>query len=256
MRTALITGASRRIGAGIARALASHGYAVAIHYETSEREARDLVAEIAAAGGKGAAVQGDLSDAADTLSLVEKAAAALSAPTCLVNNASTFFYDTATSLSADQWQRQFDVNLRAPALLSQAFMRGLPADANGVIVHLADQKIDAPTPDFFSYTLTKSAIAVMTRLHAIAFAPRVRVCAVAPGLTLPSGGQSKHRFDAVHDTTILERGNTPADIAEAVCYLVGAEAVTGQVLYVDGGERLGRQHDPQQFVLPPSEAKR
>ena len=238
MKTALITGGAKRIGEAITRALAARGYAVAIHYQSSADHAQGLADEINKEGGNAIALGADISAADAPQALIDQVTSALSAPVCLINNASTFVHDTPLEFHADIWDRQFDTNLRAPALLSAAFVKRLPPDAEACIINILDQNIAAPTPDFFSYTLTKSALAAMTRLHAIAFAPEVRVCGVAPGLTLPSDGQTQDQFEAAHNTTLLGRGSTTASVAAAVCYLVEAPHVTGQILYVDGGERF------------------
>lgn len=238
MKTALITGGAKRIGEAITRALAKRGYAVAIHYQSSAAHAQRLADEINQQGGKAISVGADISGADAPQALIDQVTTELSAPVCLINNASTFVRDTPLEFDADTWTRQFHTNLRAPALLSAAFAKRLPQDVQGCIINILDQNIAAPTPDFFSYTLTKSALAVMTRLHAIAFAPQVRVCGVAPGLTLPSFGQTQDQFHAVHNTTLLRRGSTTDSVAQAVCYLLEASHVTGQILYVDGGERF------------------
>jgi len=134
------------------------------------------------------------------------------------------------------------VNTAAPLLLARALHAHLAGrDGQGCVVNLLDQKLWNPNPDFFSYTLSKAALQAATVMLAQAFAPRLRVCGVAPGVTLPSGDMSAAEFAAAHRMTPLQRSSTPQDIAEAVAYLLRAAAVTGTTLLVDGGQHLAAQ---------------
>ena len=145
----------------------------------------------------------------------------------------------------------------APVVLAREFARLLPATATGLVVNLLDQRIAAPTRGYFSYTLSKLALAAATELLAAALAPRVRVNGIAPGLTLISGPQSEADFERLIDRTPLGRGSSPDAIAQALIYLLEADVVTGQILFVDGGRRLvGRVLDDQARVgepAPPAE---
>lgn len=245
--TALITGGAKRLGRAIAKALGEDGYRIAVHHNGSGDEAEALAAQIEADGGAAFTVKADLAVTGETENLIEKASAH-GPVTCLVNNASSFEYDTGHDFSAGTWDRQLAVNLRAPALLSRDFASHLPASLTGCIVNLLDQDVAAPSPEFFSYTVSKAALQTVTRLTAMAFAPRIRVCAVAPGLTLPSGRQSKAQFDDAQAALPLGRGATPQAIAEAVRYLVNAGRVTGQILFVDGGEHLQAPRDSGDII--------
>jgi len=238
MKTALITGGGVRVGKAISLALAAKGYAVAIHYGSSEDDAKELAHHIKSSGGEAVAVQADLANAADVEMLIPKVCSELSAPNCLVNNASTFDHDTAETFSVDGWVKQMDVNFRAPAFLGQSFAKHLPKDQTGSLINILDQKIADPSPAFFSYTLSKKGLEAYTELAAKAYAPRMRVGAVAPGLTLPSGKQSQNQFQQAQSGNLLGQGPTPEAIAEAVIFLAEADYVTGQVIYVDGGERF------------------
>lgn len=238
VRGALVTGAARRIGRAIAEGLAADGWHVAIHYNDSAEDAAAAVAAIEAAGGKAVGLAADLADAQAIPDLVARAAEATGGLTCLVNNASRFAEDRIADISAESFDASMAVNLRAPVLLAQAFAAALPGDADGVVVNLLDQKLVNPNPDFFSYTLSKYALAGSVETLAMALAPRVRVVGVAPGLTLPSGDQTGTQFAAVHARTPLGRGSAAGDIAGAVRYLVAADAVTGTTLLVDGGQHL------------------
>ncbi len=240
-RAALVTGAARRIGRAIALALNRAGYAVAIHAQSSAREAEALRAEIARAGGRAAVVQADLAVHAQVAGLVASASGALGPLTLLVNNAATFEPDALGALDAARFDRQFAVNLRAPLFLSESFAAQAPPQANASIVNILDQRVFKPTPHFVSYTLTKSALHAATRMLAQALAPNVRVNAVAPGPTVASARQTAEDFARQAAAVPLGRGPGADEIAAAVVYLGGARSVTGVTLAVDGGQHLAWQ---------------
>jgi NAD(P)-dependent dehydrogenase (short-subunit alcohol dehydrogenase family) len=237
-QVALVTGGARRIGCRIVERLASEGYAVAIHCDRSVQAAEDLAARIRSEGGAAAVVSADLADAAEVGGLVEAAACVLGPLTLLVNNASEFEADEVESLSEVRWDRHFAVNLRAPAFLSRDFARQLPDDQDGCIINIIDQRVWKPTPQFFSYTLTKSALFSATRTMAQALAPRIRVNAVGPGPTLANERQEDEDFAKQSSAVLLGRAVTPDEIADAVIYLARARSVTGQMIAVDGGQHL------------------
>lgn len=246
-RGALVTGAAQRIGRAIALGLAQDGWHVIVHYHRSADAAAETVAAIEAQGGTATAIAADLADPAAAAGLITAAAQATGGLGCLVNNASLFAADDIATVDAAGFDAMMAVNLRAPVLLSRAFAENLPAGADGaagvagaegVIINLLDQKLVNPNPDFLSYTLSKYGLSGLTTTLAMALGPRIRVCGVAPGLTLPSGDQPPDQFAAVHGRTPLGRGATAADIAGAVRYLVSAQAVTGEVVLVDGGQHL------------------
>ncbi len=234
-RAALITGSARRIGAAIARALAREGYALALHANRSRSEAEKLAAEIEAAGGRARVVPGDLADPAAVDGLIA-AAAAFGSLSLLVNNAGEFEPDEIETLQHEAFERAMAVNLAAPLFLAQGF--AAQAGEGASIVNVLDQRVFRPTPRFFSYTLSKSALHTATRTLAQALAPRVRVNAVAPGPTLPSPRQSDAEFAQQAAALPLQRGPSPDDIAAAVVYLAEARAVTGVTIAVDGGQHL------------------
>jgi NAD(P)-dependent dehydrogenase (short-subunit alcohol dehydrogenase family) len=244
MSTALVTGGAKRLGRHLVRALARRGFAVAVHYNGSRGAAEEAVAEIRADGVEALALGADLADPGATEGLIAAAEAALGPLTCLVNNASLFQHDRALDLEATSFDRHQAVNLRAPLLLARAFACRLPPDATGLIVNLLDQRIAAPPAGWLSYTLSKIGLAAATELLALELAPRVRVNGIAPGLTLPSGGQSEADFAREVGRTPLGKGSSPQAVVQALDYLLDAEVVTGQILYVDGGRRLqGRVPD-------------
>ncbi len=234
---ALITGAGRRIGRAVTLALARAGYAVVLHANRSRSEAEKLAAEITDSGGRGSVVLADLTDADAVRGLVP-AAAAFGPLTLLVNSAAEFEPDEIAGLDRAHFERTMAVNLAAPLFLAQAFARQAPAGSDVSIVNLVDQRVFKPTPKFFSYTLSKSALHAATTTLAQALAPKVRVNAVAPGPTLPSPRQTGAQFAAQAAALPLKHGPSPEDVAAAVIYLAQAKSVTGVTLAVDGGQHL------------------
>ena len=229
---ALITGAGRRIGAAIARALAGAGYAVVPHANRSRSDAEKLAEEITLGGGSASVVLADLAEPA-AVHGVMRAAAAFGPLSLLVNNAAAFEPDDIATLKRASFERAFAINLAAPLFLSQAFAAQAAAGAS--IVNIVDQRVFKPTPRFLSYTLSKSALHAATTTLAQALAPKVRVNAVAPGPTLPSARQTPAQFAAQAAALPLQAGPRPDDIAAAVLYLAQARSVTGVTIAVDGG---------------------
>jgi NAD(P)-dependent dehydrogenase (short-subunit alcohol dehydrogenase family) len=235
---AVVTGAARRIGREIALALATDGWDVAVHYATAHAEALGTVADIEQLGRRAVAVGCDLADATEARALIPQCAQKLGMVGCVVNNASVFEFDEVSAFDPARLARHVAINTAAPVLLANALHAGLPAGARGVVVNLLDQKLWNPNPDFFSYTLSKSALKEATVLLAQALAPRVRVVGVAPGITLPSSLQDDAAFERTRAMAPLGQSSTAADVAAAVVYLVRAQAVTGTTLLVDGGQHL------------------
>lgn len=239
--TVLVTGGARRIGAAIARDLAAHGFAVAIHCNRSQDEARQLAAEIDAAGGRAAVVQADLFDADAAAGLLDRAQAALGPVTLLVNNASLFEDDRPGDAAAELWDRHFAIHLRAPCLLAARLAEALPHDREGLVVNVIDQRVWKLTPRFFSYTLSKSALWTATRTMAQALAPRVRVNAIAPGPTLRNERQQDSDFEAQAQAVPLGRGPSLTEFGATVRHFWQARSVTGQMIALDGGQHLAWQ---------------
>jgi NAD(P)-dependent dehydrogenase (short-subunit alcohol dehydrogenase family) len=237
-KVALVTGAAKRIGRSIALALAQQGWDVIVHYRNSAREAQTTVEDICAFGRRAIAVQCDLNDDAAVKALLPNAMQRLGPISCVVNNASLFSYDCSADFSVVQMDAHMRSNLAAPILLAQSLFDSTPESGQSVVINLLDQKLFNPNPDFLSYTLSKAALHAATTMLAQALAPRVRVAGVAPGITLVSGEQSAEGFSKAHTLTPLGKSSTPEDIAQAVCFLADAKAVTGTTLIVDGGQHL------------------
>ncbi|MBC7452480.1 MAG: SDR family oxidoreductase [Massilia sp.] len=235
---ALVTGGARRIGRAIALALAHDGWDVAVHCRSATPEAQETVAAIEACGRRAVLLECDLADEAAVRVLLARAIDALGPVTCVVNNASMFAYDSAADFSPALLAAHMQANVSAPILLAQALYAATPAGGLAVVINLLDQKLANLNPDFLSYTLSKAALQSATTMLAQALAPRVRVVGVAPGLTMLSGAQSDAGFASAHQATPLGRSSTPQDVADAVCYLASARAITGTTLLVDGGQHL------------------
>jgi NAD(P)-dependent dehydrogenase (short-subunit alcohol dehydrogenase family) len=234
---ALITGAGRRIGRTLALALAGAGFDIVAHHYRSGEDAESLCNAVRALGRKALPVDADLAEEAEALALIGRSGD-LGALTVLVNNAALFEDDRIESLTTESWRRHMAINLQAPILLSQAFAAALPPDRQGIILNLVDQRVLRPNPQFFSYGLSKSALWSATQTLAQALAPRIRVNAIGPGPTLPSIHQSPAQFAAEAGAVPLGHGSAPEQIASAALYLIDAQAVTGQMIAVDGGQHL------------------
>ncbi|HQT82226.1 SDR family oxidoreductase [Ferrovum sp. PN-J185] len=250
---ALITGAGKRIGRTIALILAQHGWDIAIHYNQSAHEAKDTQSLINAMGRSAVLVQADLAKPQEVSNIIDQVSAELSPPALLVNNASLFEYDRPDAVDVRLFNQHIDINVKAPILLSEKFY-GIHQQqgTQGLIIHLLDQKLINPNPDYFSYTLSKAALASAIPLMAQQFAPHVRVMGIAPGIILPSGPQSQSHFEAIQQMNPLKKSATAEDIAHTVLYCSSVSSLTGSVIYVDGGQHLAASSRDVMFIDPHS----
>lgn len=239
---ALVTGAARRIGRAITLHLAAHGWDVVLHHRGSAADAEGTAADARALGAQAWLVAADLADDAACEALVPAAVARAGRLDAVVNNASLFSYDDVASFNGPNAERHFRANTTPAVLLARALHAHLAArggsDGRGCVVNLLDQKLVNPNPDYFSYTLSKAALAEATVMLAQALAPVLRVCGISPGVTLVSGPMDEAEFAAAHRLTPLQRSSTPDDIAAAVRFLLESPAITGTTLLVDGGQHL------------------
>jgi NAD(P)-dependent dehydrogenase (short-subunit alcohol dehydrogenase family) len=238
LRTALITGAARRIGSAIARDLALNGFNIAVHADRSMSEAEALVAELRHQGIKAISIKADLQDNSEVESLVERTSSALGPLDLLVNNASTFRADTAEAFDALTFEAHFAVHVRAPSILAAAFARQLPDGVPGLIVNMIDQRVWALNPRFYSYTLSKSALWTATQTMAQSFAPAIRVNAIGPGPTLASSRQSPEDFQMQVDGLIMKAGPGLDEFGRTIRFLFDTPSITGQMIALDGGQHL------------------
>ncbi len=238
-RAALVTGAAKRIGRAIALDLARQDWAVAVHYNASEAEAADLVGRIEQEGGRAHALQADFANEAEVKALLARAAEALGPIGLLINNAARFEPDDALEASRESWDRHMAANLRAPFVLMQNFAQQLPADADGVVVNILDQRVWNLTPQFVSYTVSKAGLWTLTQTMALALAPRIRVVGIGPGPTIRGPSQSDAQFARQTAATPLGRGSNTAEICAAIQFILSTPSLTGQMIALDGGEHMG-----------------
>jgi pteridine reductase len=235
---ALVTGGARRVGREIALRLAEAGHDVVIHYHRSVEAAHETVAAIEARGARAAAVAADLADAEAARAVPGRAHAVFGRLDVVVNSAASWKPVPLLTVSPQDWDDTFAVNLRAPFLIAIAAAPLLTPD--GVIINLADHLATESSPGLVPHSVSKAGVVALTEQLAQQLAPRLRVNAVAPGAVLPPPGwsdEAQRRFAA---STPLQRLGDPADVAEAIVFLVGARYITGVVLPVDGGRHLGR----------------
>jgi NAD(P)-dependent dehydrogenase (short-subunit alcohol dehydrogenase family) len=238
IKTALVTGAGRRIGRAIALDLAKAGWNVAVHFNHSAAEAEEVVAEARSSGVAAVALAADLSDESAVAALLARAGQALGPVTALVNNASVFEYDTAKTASRAGWDRHMEVNLRAPFVLSQAFAAQLPGGQAGNIINIIDQRVWRLTPEFMTYTLSKAGLWTLTQTLAMALAPHIRVNAIGPGPVLPSKRQTPQNFAAQVLGLPLGRAVELTEICAALRFILATPSMTGQMMALDGGQHL------------------
>ncbi len=248
----LVTGAARRVGREIALHLAASGFDVAVHYRSSKADALTTVLDAQAMGANAAAFQADLADETACRALLPAVVAHFKRIDAVVNNASSFEYDTAATFSFAAMDMHMRANTGPAVLLAQALHDHLKGCIEvGCVVNILDQKLWNPNPDYLSYSLSKAALESATVLLAQALAPQIRVCGVAPGVTLLSGAMTAAEFEKSHALTPLHRSSTPLDIAKAVRFLIDSPAITGTTLLVDGGQHLQAQSRDVMFIANP-----
>ncbi len=235
---ALVTGGARRIGRAIVEDLCAHGYDAAVHYHGSRNDADELRAQMGDLGARVELFEADLESGAACKSLFADVVRVFGHVDLLVNNASVFEEDAITSLDEALFDRHFAIHVKAPSFLTEAFVTALPAGSKGNIVNIIDQRVWRPTPNFYSYLLSKAALWTATRTMAQALAPDIRVNAIGPGPTLRNIRQNEEDFQRQMDGLLLKRGPDLSEFGSTIRYLVGANSVTGQMIALDGGQHL------------------
>jgi pteridine reductase len=234
-RTALVTGAARRLGRATARALASEGANVIVHYGRSEAEAEGLAAELREGGREAWTLQADFERPDEVEALIPRALEQAGGLQILVNNASIFPPGGLAEANLGSLMRNVQVNAWAPLQLSRSFAEHA---RRGTIVNFLDTRVAGYDWKHVEYILSKKMLATLTEMTAVQFAPDITVNAVAPGLILPPPGKDESYLEALKDTVPLKRHGDADDVADAVLFLVRSDYVTGQVIYVDGGRHL------------------
>lgn len=249
-RVALVTGGGQRLGRALVVELAGLGFDVAIHCHGSVAAAEATAAEVRGLGRRAIVLRADLGEEAQVETLIPDTVRLLGPVGVLVNNASRFERDEWHDSSRTSWDRHIEPNLRAPFVLMQAFARARPAEAEGVVINMIDQRVWSLTPHFVSYTLSKAGLWAMTQTMALALAPEIRVNAIGPGPALPSARQTQAQFDQQAASVPLRHGTSPDEIGRALRAILMLPAMTGQMIALDGGQHLQwspslREPDPE-----------
>ena len=237
--TALITGASQRIGKTISEKIARKGWNVAIHFNKSKKNAYALKDKLKILGVKSDCIQADLSKENELKNLFSKAKKSVGNINCLINNASTFELDSIENINKKKWDYHLNVNIWAPIILIKEFKKNLPNNVPGNIINIIDQRVMNLTPFFTTYTIAKSALWTLTQTLAMALAPNIRVNAIGPGPTFQSKRQTVKQFKRQWKSIPLKTPVDPKEIADAVLFLLNSKSVTGQIINVDSGQHLG-----------------
>ena len=245
-RAVMVTGGAVRIGAEIVRGFAALGHPVIIHCRRSRDAAESLAKSIGLQGGRAHVLDADLASPDEVEGLVLRALNLEPDLGILINNASVFEIDQPDLPDAEAWREAMMTNAYAPTRLAADLHRAV---ANGVVVAILDQKLANPNPDYFSYTASKAALQETVRMQAMAFAPRTRLYAVLPGLTLPSGDQTREEHAASAVMNLLQRRTTPADVVAAVLFAASGALASGETILVDGGQHLTPQSRDVMFLV-------
>ena len=233
----IVTGGANRIGRSIALELAGYDTQIVIHYSKSLIAAKKLKIELENLGSVVHLLKADLNNLRQTQKIISYAHKKMRGLDCLINNASVFENDNLVNFSDKSFLKHMNINLKAPAILIQNFSK-ICKGKNGNIVNIIDQRIEKLTPFFFSYTLSKSSLATLTKTSAMKLAPSIRVNAVSPGPTLKNKRQSEKHFKKQWKSTILKKKVETKNVSSAVKFLIYNDNITGQIINVDSGQRL------------------
>jgi pteridine reductase len=236
LRTALVTGAGRRLGRAIAVALGSRGMYVAVHYHGAEQGARDTASQIQEVGGEAVTLRADLREVGAPQRLVAEAVEQLGTLDVLVNSAAIMVRTPLGNVTEAVWDEIFALNLRAPFFCAQAAAARMTE--GGVIINIADLAAFEAWTGYIPHGASKAGVVHITRALAKQLAPRVRVNAVAPGAVLLPDDWSGADAERLERTTPLQRLGSPEDVTHAVLYLIDAGYVTGETIIVDGGRHV------------------
>ena len=233
----IITGSATRIGAAIAKSLARQGTQITLHFHKSKKEVKNLKINLEKIGCKIFLIKADLSKEIQTKRIISFAYKKMKGLDCLINNASIFERDNIFNFDEKSFNNHINVNLKAPAILTQHFKKYLRLK-RGNIINIIDQRVFKLTPFFFSYTLSKTGLQTLTKTSAMCLAPNIRVNGIAPGPTIKNKRQSKNHFKKQWKSLILKNKVDPENICKTVKYLINNDNITGQIICVDSGQSL------------------
>jgi len=233
----IITGGATRIGAAIAKSLANFDIKIVINYNKSKGSAFKLKEELKELGAEVYLLKADLNNSNETQNLIKNAYQKMRGLDCLINNASIFENDNLENFSEKSFLRHININLKAPAILTQNFKKFIK-NREGCIINIIDQRVEKLTPFFFSYTLSKSSLAIFTKTAAMKLAPNIRVNGISPGPTLKNKRQSDSHFKKQWKSLILKKKVDLENICKGVEFLIKNENITGEIINIDSGQRL------------------
>ena len=236
----IITGGATRIGAAIAKSLANFDNKIIIHYNKSKTHAVKLKRELQDLGSEVYLLKADLNKTKQTQNLMKTAFKKMNGIDCLINNASIFENDNLKNFSEKSFSNHININLKAPAILIRE-LKKLIKNSDGCVINIIDQRVEKLTPFFFSYTLSKSSLATLTKISAMNLAPNIRVNGISPGPTLKNKRQSENHFKKQWKSLLLKKKVNMKNICEAVKFLIQSDNITGEIINIDSGQRLAWQ---------------
>ena len=234
-KTALVTGASKRIGREISLELAAAGINVIVHYNKSEQAANKLCEELINLGVKSWPLKASFDERSEYETLIDRSFILSGSLDYLINNASIFPEDDLTTLSFESLMRNMEINAWVPFILCKNFSERV---TEGKIINMLDSRTDSYDFTHVGYILSKHVLTALTKMIAVKYAPKITVNGIAPGLILPPPGKPQSYIEERAYTVPLKRHGGPSDIAQAVMYLLNTTFITGNVIYVDGGRHL------------------
>ena len=247
--TALVTGASQRIGRVICENIAKKGWNVVIHYNKSKKKAHELKKKIISYNVNACCIKADLSKETELKKIFINTKKEMGNINCLINNASTFELDSIENIKKKNWDYHLNTNVWAPVFLIQQFVKNLPKNINGNIINILDQRVTNLTPFFTTYTLTKSVLWTLTQTLALSLAPKIKVNAIGPGPTFPSKRQTNKQFKNQYTKVPLKKAVNPKEIAEAILFVLKSSSLTGQLINIDSGQHLGWAHASNKKII-------
>ena len=236
----IITGGATRIGAAIAKSIVCFNTKISIHFNRSKNSALKLKKDLEDLGAEVHLLKSDLGNFKQTQNLIKNAYKKMKGLDCLINNASIFENDNLDNFSDNSFQKHLNVNLKAPAILTQNFKK-MVKNKNGCIINIIDQRVEKLTPFFFSYTLSKSSLVTLTKTSAMKLAPNIRVNGISPGPTLKNKRQSEKHFKKQWKSVLLKKKVDLEDICKGVKFLIENQSITGEIINIDSGQRLAWQ---------------